>query len=463
MVSKGSEKKVWWICDKGHEWQSAPYNIAKGNYCPYCANRMVLKGFNDLESVNPKIAKEWNYKRNNIVPSEVIFSSTKKVWWICSKGHEWQAVIYSRNQNHACPICNLNKVTSLPEKAIAFYLLKSGIHIEENSKIIGKKEVDIYMPDRKIAIEYDGQYYHKDKERDLLKNRLCSDAGITLFRIREPGLPKLDDGLSVNYEIGPLKNDYSHLADAIEWLFSQLEIKSQKINIAEQMQEIAIFFDKQKSEKSITVTDPEVSKEWDYAKNLVDISTVTRGSYLDAYWKCEACGYEWRQKVCNRCTGKGCPKMLFFKDNTWFNDLATTHEYLLKEWNYDKNKISPAQIGKGSNQKVLWICGKNHEWMASPHNRAKGNGCPICANRIVLRGFNDLSSREPTLVAEWDYEQNAPINPCEALFRSTKSVYWKCPQCGYLFAKSPLQRRMPPKCPNCKNNPVNIDSGKPRK
>ena len=57
------------------------------------------------------------------------------------------------------------------------------------------------------------------------------------------------------------------------------------------MQEIAIFFDKQKSEKSITVTDPEVAKEWDYAKNLADISTVTRGSYLDAYWKCSQCGY----------------------------------------------------------------------------------------------------------------------------------------------------------------------------
>lgn len=174
-------------------------------------------------------------------------------------------------------------------------------------------------------------------------------------------------------------------------------------------------------------------------------------------------GHEWQSSVCSVCNGSGrnvCAGKVIIEG---FNDLATTHEHLLKEWNYDKNKISPAQIEKGSNQKVWWICGKNHEWMASPHSRAKGNGCHVCANRIVLRGFNDLSSREPTLVAEWDYERNAPINPCEVLFRSTKSVYWKCSQCGYLFAKSLLQCRMYPKCPNCKDSPVNIDSCKPRK
>ena len=143
-------------------------------------------------------------------PSDVIPGSTKIVWWKCHKGHEWQARIYSRNQNHSCPFCSLYKITSVPEKAVAFYLIKNGIDIEENKKIDGMKSVDIYLPKEKIAIEYDGQYYHTNIDRDLEKNKICEDLGIKLLRIREPKLPQLNSS-SIDYAIDKIDNNYAYL------------------------------------------------------------------------------------------------------------------------------------------------------------------------------------------------------------------------------------------------------------
>ena len=66
-VSPNSNKKVWWICPKGHEYQSVISNrTGKNNRnCPYCSNQKILKGYNDLETLYPDLAKEWNYKKNS--------------------------------------------------------------------------------------------------------------------------------------------------------------------------------------------------------------------------------------------------------------------------------------------------------------------------------------------------------------------------------------------------------------
>ena len=105
-VTRGSNKKVWWMCDKGHEWQATINNRSKNNNCPYCGKRKLLRGYNDLATINPTLAKEWNYAKNgDLKPTDVFPNSNKKAWWICDKGHEWQARIHSRSRGTKCPIC----------------------------------------------------------------------------------------------------------------------------------------------------------------------------------------------------------------------------------------------------------------------------------------------------------------------------------------------------------------------
>lgn len=61
----------------------------------------------NLGVINPDLAKEWHPTRNReLNPRTVTPGSGKKVWWICSSGHEWQAPIYSRNRGSGCPVCS---------------------------------------------------------------------------------------------------------------------------------------------------------------------------------------------------------------------------------------------------------------------------------------------------------------------------------------------------------------------
>ncbi|MBP3630740.1 MAG: zinc-ribbon domain-containing protein, partial [Clostridia bacterium] len=105
-----SNKKVWWKCAKGHEWQATINSRTAGRGCPYCSGRYAIKGKNDLVTINPNLASEWNYEKNEeLKPEDCTSNSGKKVWWKCIKGHEWQATINSRNKGNGCPYCSGRK------------------------------------------------------------------------------------------------------------------------------------------------------------------------------------------------------------------------------------------------------------------------------------------------------------------------------------------------------------------
>lgn len=115
-VSSKSSLKVWWICSAGHEWKANISNRSdKGNNCPYCANQWVTPE-TSLATLRPDVAEEWNYPKNKTLnPTQVFSQSMKKVWWICKKGHEWEAIISNRTgegkgKNTKCPYCSNRKV-----------------------------------------------------------------------------------------------------------------------------------------------------------------------------------------------------------------------------------------------------------------------------------------------------------------------------------------------------------------
>ena len=104
-LTAGSQKLVWWLgLDCAHEWRTSP-GSRKG--CPICSGNQVLAGFNDLATVNPELAKEWHPTKNKgKSPSQVMWGSPSKVWWLCNKAqHEWQASIASRNNGTGCSSC----------------------------------------------------------------------------------------------------------------------------------------------------------------------------------------------------------------------------------------------------------------------------------------------------------------------------------------------------------------------
>ena len=108
-VTSFSNRRVWWRCTLGHEWQAVvAARVVENSGCPYCAGRRVLAGFNDLATLHPKIAAQWDATLNgNLSPEMVTPGSHKRVWWRCSEGHVWKTAVYSRTgkQKCGCSVC----------------------------------------------------------------------------------------------------------------------------------------------------------------------------------------------------------------------------------------------------------------------------------------------------------------------------------------------------------------------
>lgn len=108
----GSGKIVHWICKKGHKWKTRLCaRTTKGLGCAQCGGQFVTLGINDIVTLFPLVASEWDYERNSKKPEEYMGGSSKSVYWICSLGHKWKAVISNRTgAGHRCPTCSNKKI-----------------------------------------------------------------------------------------------------------------------------------------------------------------------------------------------------------------------------------------------------------------------------------------------------------------------------------------------------------------
>ena len=126
-------------------------------------------------------------------------------------------------------------------------------------------------------------------------------------------------------------------------------------------------------------------------------------------------------KGCGICNGKQVQRGV--------NDLATIHPRLVKEWHPVKNgKLTPHDVTQGSHKKVWWKCEKGHEWESVINNRAKGNNCPYCSNKKVLKGYNDLATSHPHYVKYFANVKDAYTYT----YRSNRKVKMKCCDCGHV-------------------------------
>lgn len=79
-VISGSKRKVWWRCDRGHEWQACIKSRIQGAGCPVCAGKVVISGENDLKSYSPELAEQWDRGKNGVLtPAQVSVFSNRRV------------------------------------------------------------------------------------------------------------------------------------------------------------------------------------------------------------------------------------------------------------------------------------------------------------------------------------------------------------------------------------------------
>ena len=122
-------------------------------------------------------------------------------------------------------------------------------------------------------------------------------------------------------------------------------------------------------------------------------------------------------------------------------------DLLLLQWDTEKNApLTPRQVTAGTMRKVWWRCVLGHFWRAAVFPRVqKGVGCPYCAGRKVLPGFNDLASKAPAVAAQWHPALNGSLTPEMVTVSSHRRVWWQCPQ-GHVWKALVYSRTGEQKC-----------------
>ena len=398
-VTAWSRKMAWWKCPAGHSYrQSIDNHVKVGQSCPYCANRRVWSGFNDVATTHPWLVTEWHVE-NKKRPEECIAGSHEKVLWKCKDcGNVWSAAIKSRAYSkQGCPRCALAYRSSEPEQVLFYYLRKVFPKAENSYRAswLGRMEIDIFIPELNAGIELDGGKWHENIQRDKKKAARLKEHGITLFRIRDERNPKIDDGsivISVTRDVDKsIVNMEPYVQELIEQINRVYGLSViPDVNIKRDLTEIQGLFDTKKKGQSVA-SDQQGLLEWNWEKNAINPERIGRRSHRNVWWKCSLCGEEWmmpphRKKgigceQCKRSTA-GYQRALDRADRGESKRLMDFPQ-LMEEWDYSKNAgVDPTRLTQGSYENVWWKCKTcGFEWQTVVKNRARqGQGCRNCYN-----------------------------------------------------------------------------------
>ena len=453
-----STKKVWWKCLMGHEWMAAPgQRIRSGSIlgCPFCAGKRVMPGNNDLETTHPDLARDWDYDANgSLLPSMVVAGWTKKINWKCRVcGYKWSAVLYSRKNGNGCPYCahqavwkghndlvtthfdlvkewdyekNLKiqptEVSAGYNKKVYWkcktcgYSWKAAIntrtqgrgcpkcaierhtsfpeqailfYVSKCCEVISRYkkdgyEIDIFIPSIALGIEYDGEFYHSS--RDSREREKRKNAFCELNNIR---LIRVKEAFGVHHK------DRANII----YRFSKNDD-----DLNNTIRRILILV----------------------ANYGIDTSHLSVNTYAD-------------------------------RNAIWGNYISSSKEKSLEalfpeiaeEWDYSLNApLKPINVTAGSQKKVMWRCKLGHSYESSiKHRTIEGNGCPYCAGKKALPGFNDLATLYPQSLKEWCYQRNEK-GPYDYTVASNVKVWWSCPN-GHDYIQQIAKHVNGQKCPYC--------------
>ena len=177
----------------GTFWQKPEYHW-NGAGCPTCFHefRRGAGQRDSIESFSEKVYKVWG---NRFDLSGVTYTNSQASIQVLCRVHNCMCDTkpnWLLNGNNPCPQCNHMKSGG---EAEVFAFLSNLTKTEaRNRTILKPKELDIYLPDHKLAIEYCGEFWHshgdaeserKDKRKHIEKHKLCKEQGVRLITLWE--------------------------------------------------------------------------------------------------------------------------------------------------------------------------------------------------------------------------------------------------------------------------------------
>lgn len=173
----------------GDFWQT-PSEHMRGHGCPKCALEKISKEKTLTTETFIERSERIHKGYYNYDKVKYVDYYTKVCITCPEHGDFWQAPYTHYSCGCGCPKC-ANQQSKGEQEIVDFLKTKLKLNVEERNKtLISPYELDIYIPDKKVAIEYDGLIWHsekfgKDKNYHIKKTKLCEEKGIMLFHIFE--------------------------------------------------------------------------------------------------------------------------------------------------------------------------------------------------------------------------------------------------------------------------------------
>lgn len=196
VYGKNKKEKVKIICPKHGSFLITPESHLQGGGCKYCT---VGDVFNTEDFIN----KAKNIHKNKYIYDKTIFTGAfNKVIITCPQHGDFLQTPHKHIQGHGCPECAKlfrKKETELYNILKSVFKESDIIHSYYNPKILGKQEIDIYFPNEKIGIEFQGEQhfipidfsgrgvewatklFENNQQRDIKKKEACNNNNITLL------------------------------------------------------------------------------------------------------------------------------------------------------------------------------------------------------------------------------------------------------------------------------------------
>lgn len=463
IVSYGSNKVVWWRCPIcGQPYQKKIANRTapakrrtESEKCPVCLGRVIIPGFNSLKAKFPEIiANEWDFKKNDIDPDNIPPTYRRKVWWLCSNGHSYDALsgnkIYNNGGN--CPYCSSQRLCSETSLLAQNPLLARSWHPTKNQSLT---PADVFANSNKFAWWICPTCGHEWKAK--ISNR----------NIGMRGCPRCAMSRSSSV---PEQLLFKFIKRYFPDTVSRHKINRDEIDVYIPSAKIGIEYDGQQYHN-------EEKLPKDISKSL---RLIKRGVIL----------YRFREEKCPSLELPGCHtikvkyspdykdlenklKQFFSRvlsiqadikfeeeinevraslDNLPYEDSFAYSEFQKRMqglnpraiWDIEENyPLTPEMVMPFSDKVVQWICPNNpsHKWRNTVKSVSRGYGCRRCSTRRIYTTEEWIQDAQKIHGNKYDYHLVHYIN-------SDTKVDIICPKHG-AFPQLPYEHLNGKGCPYC--------------
>ncbi|WP_081906541.1 MULTISPECIES: zinc-ribbon domain-containing protein [Actinomycetes] len=478
-VKPASAKLIWWLCVKGHAWQTKPQNRLRGERCPECSKHLSAikraqpKPGKSLADLYPEVAADWHPTHNgDWVPSDVNPGSKTKRWWRCATcAFEWDTDPDHRTRSRrGCPECGRRRVsaarsTPAPGQSLAerHPHLIAEWHPERNDNLTPFECAP--KSHRKVwwKCPFGHEWFAEIAPRSSgvgcpkCKNTGASERQIRLAYELEAAGYRIDHDyppIPVDTRRRPVRADvvfvdhrmvieydgahYHQGGDDADLLQSAaltsagwrvLRVRERPLR---SLGGDEVFVDPNCSIK--TLTNAVLS-----ALNRLGFSTTKLARYL----------------VDDQCWATDLADVAVYRGRS--HSVLSALPDIAGQWHPDKNgTVNPDGVHPGSNTSFWWRCETcGHEWKAAPATRAAGRGCSVCGHRrggmtlAAPRLGESLLEVDPILALEWHPKLNDGLKPADVKPFSARTASWQCKTCTHVWTAAVSTRSNGHGCPAC--------------